>query len=76
MTLAEQYVEKGIQKGRREGLHLGMQRSIVDALEVRFDRVPPGLAEAIEAISDETRLHSLVRAAITASSIDEFAKSL
>jgi predicted transposase YdaD len=80
MTLAEQYVEKGLQKGlqegRQEGVQKGIQSSILDALEVRFGTVPEGLKEAVETVTDEAKLHSLLRSAVTAASVEAFAQAL
>jgi len=51
---------EGRQEGQQEGLHKGpviaLQSSVVEALEAKFDVVPEGLHEVIEAISEETTL--------------------
>ena len=65
-----------IQKGRQEGLILARQKAVLDALEIRFTRVPDGLRETIETVHDESRLRSLLQTAIQASSLDDFAGSL
>jgi len=72
MTIAEEFR----QEGRQAGLRKGRQDAILEALEIRFEAVPKGLAEALQAIHDDTRLRALHRAAIRAASLDDFAKSL
>ena len=43
---------------------------MVEVLEVRFDRVPDGLKEAVQAILDQTMLRSLLRAAIKSTGVE------
>jgi hypothetical protein len=84
MSLAEQFRQEGIRKGRQqgrqegrqEGLIFSRQQDILEALMIRFDRVPEGLREEIEAIADTAKLQSLLRAAITSATLDEFAQAL
>ena len=45
------------QEGRQEGGILAQQQAVVEALEIRFDRVPDGLREEIGHIVDSARLH-------------------
>jgi hypothetical protein len=72
MSLAEQFR----QEGRQEGLIFSQQRAILEALEIRFDRVPEGLREEIEAITDSKKLTHLHRAAITSTYLESFAAEL
>ncbi len=69
--------KEGRQEGRQEGRLLTLQESVIEALEIRVGRkVPEGLREAVATIRDETRLHALLKAAIQASSFDDFSESL
>jgi predicted transposase/invertase (TIGR01784 family) len=68
MTLAQQYHQEGRQEGRQE--------DILEALELRFGRVPEGLAEAVRQVGEEKRLRELLRAAIRSESLEAFAQSL
>jgi predicted transposase/invertase (TIGR01784 family) len=72
MTLAQQYHNEGLQKGRQEG----RQEHVIEALEIRFERVPEGLAEAVRDIRDEALLRSLLRTAIRCASLEDFAAEL
>jgi predicted transposase/invertase (TIGR01784 family) len=72
MTLAQQYR----QEGRQEGQILAQQRAVIEALEIRFERIPQGLREEIGHIADPARLPALHRAAIQAASLEEFSRSL
>jgi hypothetical protein len=88
MSLAEQYRQEGIRKGRQqgrqeghqegrqEGLIFSKQQDILEALEIRFQRVPEGLREEIEAIIDTKKLTHLHRAAITSADLESFAADL
>ena len=68
--------QKGRQEGRQEGLIRANQAAILEALEVRFERVPGGLREEIQSVSDLTKLQSLHRAAIRCADIESFAREL
>jgi predicted transposase YdaD len=84
MSLAEQFRQEGIRKGRQqgrqegrqEGLIFSKQQDILEALEIRFDRVPEGLREEIESLADAAKLQALLRAAIRSATLDEFAQAL
>ena len=84
MTLAEQLHEEGMQQGMQQGMEQGIhrgqvaaqQKDILEALEIRFERVPEGLREEIESIADTAKLQALLRAAIRSSTLEEFAESL
>jgi hypothetical protein len=64
------------QEGRQEGGILAQQQAVVEALEIRFDRVPDGLREEIGRIVDSARLHVLHRAAIRCADLESFVKDL
>jgi hypothetical protein len=72
MSLAEQFR----QEGRQEGLVFSQQQAILEALEIRFQRVPEGLRQEIEAITDSKKLTHLHRAAITSADLEFFAAEL
>ena len=76
MSLAEQFRQEGHQEGHQEGLIFSKQQAILEALEIRFQRVPEGLREEIEAIADTAKLQALLRAAITSADIESFAAEL
>ena len=83
-SLAEQFRQEGIRKGRQqgrqegrqEGLIFSKQQDILEALEIRFQRVPEGLREEIETIIDAKKLTHLLRAAITSADLESFAVEL
>jgi hypothetical protein len=76
MSLAEQFRQEGIRKGRQQGLVLANQAAILEALEIRFNRVPEGLREEIELIADAANLQSLLRAAIRSATLESFVAEL
>ena len=58
------------------GLQQGARDAILEVLEMRFEQVPADAAVAIDAIDDRERLKELHRAAIAATSLDEFMAKL
>ncbi len=87
MSLAEQFRQEGReetrslaeqfrQEGRQEGLIFSKHQDILEALEIRFERVPEGLREEIESITDSKKLTHLHRAAITSADLESFAAEL
>jgi hypothetical protein len=73
-------MQQGIEHGMQQGIHRGQvaakQQDILEALEIRFQRVPEGLREEIEAITDSKKLTRLHRAAITSADLESFAAEL
>jgi len=80
MTLAEQWREEGreegLEKGRQEGSAAEAQRSVIDVLNVRFDRIPEGLVEKVQHEPNLAKLRNLHIHALKASSLEDFASHL
>jgi len=76
MSTAELLRKEGLEQGLEQGRLTEQRAAVIGALEVRFDSVPVGLLEAIEAITDHDRLRRLFRAAIRCSDVDSFARDL
>lgn len=72
----ENGIEKGIEKGIVKGQTIAQQQAVIEALEIRFDRVPDGLREEIGRVADSARLHALHRAAIRCADLESFTKEL
>ncbi len=68
MSLADQL--------RQEGSLVTKQEAVIEALEVRFERVPEGLKEVIAGVGDLEKLTALHRAAIRCADIESFAREL
>jgi hypothetical protein len=70
------YVTSVERLARQEGLDEGIlqkgREDVIDVLTIRFSDVPPSLVEAINQIEDPSLLKTLLRQAITTSSIAEF----
>ena len=73
-------IEEGREKGKEEGIQLGLlqnaRESVLAALQVRFETVPPELVEVINNIADITRLRQLLLQAIAIPSLAEFQQLL
>jgi hypothetical protein len=65
-----------MQQGMHRGQVAAKQQDILEALMIRFDRVPEGLREEIESITDTAKLQALLRAAITSADLESFAAEL
>ena len=72
MTLAEHYIQQGMQKGRKEG----QVDSIKKILNSRFGTLPSDLIRMIEAVDDPDKLDDILTAAVSVNSIDDFEKNL
>src|SRR5206468_5847783 len=59
MPYLTSFERRGIQKGREEGVVLGLRRAVLSALQVRLGGVPDPIREAIEAVDDAARLEAL-----------------
>lgn len=66
----------GIDKGRKEGLKEQSQKSVIDALKIRFKRIPQSLVKMIQAIEDTQRLSQLFREAVLTDSVKTFKQKL
>lgn len=62
--------------GMAQGEVRAKQAYILDALEVRFERVPEGLKEVVEGIQEIPKLQELHRHAILCESIEHFTEKL
>ena len=79
-TIAERWIEQGVQKGIRQGVQKGVQQgilqtsreSVIEALEVRFDAVTQSVLKRLEDIDDPNVLKILHKKALRAGSFQEF----
>ncbi len=81
ITSVERYGRKigealGEARGEARGETRSKQADILDALEVRFHRVPEGLKEVVEEIQEIPKLKELHRHAILCESIEHFSEKL
>ena len=76
----EEWLNEGLEKGLQSGLKKGnleaRQRDILETLELRFERVPEGLREAVEEICDADHLARLFRKAVLCSDLEDFTSAL
>jgi len=78
------FEKKALAKGRREGKREGVREgavtsartAILDALDLRFQRIPAPLKERIQQFGDAALLRDLYRRAITVGTLEEFEKAL
>ncbi len=72
----ERGLEQGLERGLGEGVVRGLRQGVLEALRLRFGHVPTGVSDAVTRVTDEDALHGLLRTAIRAGDLDEFAASL
>ena len=76
MTLAQQFRQEGHKKGWQEGRVLTLRENVIEVLSERFENVPEELKTAINAVGDELILRALLKSALRAGSLEDFARSL
>jgi hypothetical protein len=71
-TIAQKWLEEGIQQGMHEGALKNARKSMLDVLEARFDMVPLDIIKTIHGIDEIVMLESLLKKTIKVQSLDEF----
>ena len=66
------FLEQGKQEGKEEGILQTAKDSIITVLEVRLREIPPSLKEAINQISNQSKLKQLLERAEIVNSLIEF----
>ena len=62
--------------GHKEGHQEGRRQALLDILEVRFDRLPETLIEAIKSLKDTLLLSDWLKKAVLVESLDKFEQLL
>ena len=75
-TLAEQWIEEGMQRGIQQGLLVDAREALVDILETRFEKVPRDMLEIIQQSKDVSILKRLRRKAVMVRSMQEFTQTI
>ena len=80
-TFLEQYRAEGKAEGEAIGVAKGeaigvAKGRVLAILEVRFNKVPKGIKDTVQSMTDAIALESLVEQAKACQSIEEFAESL
>ncbi|MFT5145043.1 MAG: hypothetical protein ACI80V_003267 [Rhodothermales bacterium] len=80
MTYVTSIERVGMRKGLEQGLEQGRlamaRESVLEALEVRFGKVPGAMKKRVESVSDPADCRLLLQAAITAASVELFEQRL
>jgi RNase P/RNase MRP subunit POP5 len=75
-TVAEKWIEQGMQQGVEQGMQRGflqaLRGALIEVLEDRFETVPRTLMKSLGEINDPDLLKSLHKKALRASSSEEF----
>ena len=71
-TLAEKWVEEGLQQGQVRAA----REAVIDALEARFGEVPAEVVDRVQGVEDLAKLKVLLRQAVRAESLEAFRRAL
>ena len=83
-TLAEKWIEQGVQQGIEQGMQQGIEQgmqqgllqalrgALIEVLEERFETVSQTLRNRLKEINDPDVLKSLHKKALQAGSLEEF----
>jgi 3-hydroxyacyl-CoA dehydrogenase len=71
-TIADQLRQEGIQIGEARAEARGIQSTIIDILQERFDVIHPVLAEKVKRVECKETLRGLFRQALKTESMQEF----
>jgi hypothetical protein len=76
----QQWKEAGLREGRREGLQQGQlqeaQAMVLEAVRVRFGKVPRDIRAAVQRLETRDTLHGLLRQAMTCPTVETFRDAL
>jgi hypothetical protein len=72
-ALLAQYIrEKGMQQGMQQGIIQNTKENIIEALELRFEKISPEIIDKINQTNDPAKLKKLHKKAIQVKEIDHF----
>ncbi|MCW5933071.1 MAG: Rpn family recombination-promoting nuclease/putative transposase [Fimbriimonadia bacterium] len=74
--MRERYLQEGIAAGEHRGMEYSTRDSVRDVLRVKFGRVPRPLDAQLRQISEVEALRELLREAVLANTLDEFAQAI
>ena len=75
-TIADEWIEEGIQKGIQQGSVNAFRQSLLEVLDTRFGTVPESIVHRIEAVEEPVILSLLHRKALKAESIAAFSETM
>jgi predicted transposase/invertase (TIGR01784 family) len=71
-VLREEGRQQGLQQGLQQGILQNARKSLIDALDVRFETTPQSILKILDEISDPSILGLLHRKALKAKSLEDF----
>ena len=75
-TIAQEYIQEGIQLGIEQGRINMLQEDVLDLLHIRFEQVGTAVREQITAVTSISILRQLHREAATADTMATFIEKL
>jgi len=76
----QQWKETGLREGRREGLEQGQLQEaramVLEAVRVRFGKIPRDIRAAVQRLETRDTLHALLRQAMTCPTLETFRDTL
>ena len=83
-SVADQWIERGKEIGRKEGLEKGMEKgehrgkrdAVLGVIEERFDQVPTAVTDLVSEVTDEGKLDAMLSAAVRAQTVEQLGRML
>ena len=75
-TIADLWIEQGMQQGMQQGLLEEGREMILEALDERFNEVPSFIFNAVNQTKDRDVLKFLLRRAVRCTSLEEFEQAI
>ena len=74
-SLAQKWIDQGMQKGMQKGMVREAREMVLDALETRFGNYPENLKERIIQMTDRDKLKEILRLILKVQRIEELEKA-
>ncbi len=75
-SLAQKWIDQGMQKGMQKGMVREAREMVLDALETRFGNYPLHFRDKIIQITDRGKLKQILRTVVKANSLEEVEKEI
>lgn len=69
-------IQQGMQQGIQQGILQNARKSLIDALEVRFEAIPQSILKILDGITDPSILGLLLRKALKVETMEDFRRTV
>ena len=75
-SVADQWIERGKQIGRKEAIPDARRDDVLRVIEERFDQVPTTVTDLVSGVTDEDKLDAMLSAAARAQTVEQLDRML